>query len=150
MVKKLLSRYSNSFHCSNELFQNTQFPFQVPQSPKPLEFVKLEPLDIDDEASIDTSIAKPREVKRVSKTVPKKLPVASVLRHKCQQCDASFTSVKSLSAHMRVHKINNVKVVKTSNTQSLIKKEVANTIAEKLQWICNICNTEFSSLKSLK
>lgn len=82
----------------------------------------------------------------------KKLKVAppnSVLRHKCKQCTGSFTSVKSLSAHMRVHKISNAKVAKYSDTNSFIKEENP-IIEEKLQRICNICNTEFASLKSLK
>lgn len=128
-----------------------QFVFQVPQSPKPLEFVKLEPIDISDDISDNTEIVtQPNHSKQVS--AAKKLMVAApnfAPRHKCKQCVSSFTSVKSLSAHMRVHKVSNVKVVKNTAENSMIKQEYPTTV-EKLQWVCNICNTEFASLKSLK
>ncbi|XP_037043509.1 zinc finger protein 878-like [Bradysia coprophila] len=129
---------------------------EVPESPNPLEFVKLEPgIDITDEEADDTE---PKKI--VAKSVPKKLIVApsSVQRHKCKQCAASFPSIKSLSAHMRVHKLSiTAKVVKESSSAPLIKQEVPVSVEEPetgpeplQQWICNICNTEFSSLKSLK
>lgn len=70
-------------------------------------------------------------------------------RHKCKKCIASFTSVKSLSAHMRIHKTNNGKPAKIFNIPPIFKYEPP-MVEEKVQRICNICNTEFTSLKSLK
>ncbi|KAJ6645344.1 Endothelial zinc finger protein induced by tumor necrosis factor alpha [Pseudolycoriella hygida] len=129
---------------------------EVPASPKPLEFVKLEPIDITDEiidGVEDDQQPHQRDLKLVS-TSRKRLsdspnPVQRKVLHNCKQCISSFTSIKSLSAHMRVHKTHTNKVIKKHTAEPSVKKETA-LVEEKLQWVCNICNTEFTSLKSLK
>lgn len=131
-------------------------PPRVTEDPKPLEFVKLEPLDIDDDEFIEETEPDPTPAPKhyTMDTVTKRLIETepySEQRHKCKQCTASFQSVKSLSAHMRVHKVSMPKVVKSSMVETKVKILPAPPMVnEKVQWICTICNTEFSSLKSLK
>lgn len=72
----------------------------------------------------------------------------SKLQTKSGALKTKFSIYFYYAAHMRVHK-NNGKADKASEVNSIVKEEYP-TIEEKLQWVCNICNTEFSSLKSLK